>query len=236
LEIEFRVGAGEVAYRWLRMQGRSANNHILPQCRGVMFDLGRQKAVELTNSRLAAIAASSDDAIVGETLDGIVTDWNRSAELIFGYSATEVVGQHISILLPPGLQNEGVEILEKIHNGQRVEHFETRRRRKDGKIIEISLSVSLFCDSSGSLLGISNLARDITAAKQAQTDLAEREAHLQSVLDTVPDAMVVIDTQGIMQSFSATAERLFDHTSTEAVGQNSASLCPDPIKTSTMAT
>ncbi|WP_254070232.1 PAS domain S-box protein [Acidisphaera sp. L21] len=181
-------------------------------------------------NRLAAIVASSEDAIVGKTLQGIVTDWNRGAEIIFGYSAAEMVGHPISNLLPPGRQDEAGAILARIERGERVEHFETQRRRKDGAIIDISLTVSCVWDNAGRLLGLSKIARDITATKLAYAALAEREAHLQSVLDTVPDAMVVIDSLGIMQSFSATAERLFGYSSDEATGQNVSILMPAPYR------
>jgi len=111
-----------------------------------------------------------------------------------------------------------------------VDHFETRRRRKDGSIIDVSVTVSPVWDDDGALIGASKVARDITAARAAQAALLEREAHLQSVLDTVPDAMVVIDTRGIMQSFSATAERLFGYQASEAVGKNVSILMPQPYR------
>jgi len=188
----------------------------------------RLKTAQESESRLAAIVASSDDAIIGKTLDGIITDWNASAERIFGYSADEVIGLSIEILLPPGQEDEAKSILERIKHGERVDHFETRRRCKSGEIIEVSLTVSPVWGVDGVLLGASKIARDVTAAKRAQQALAEREAHLQSVLDTVPDAMIVIDTAGIMQSFSTTAERLFGYTAQEAIGQNVSILMPAP--------
>jgi two-component system, LuxR family, sensor kinase FixL len=224
IDIDLRTEDG----RWLRMRGGPcADDEAL---RGILIEVGRQKAVEEANSRLAAIVASSDDAIVGKTMEGIVTDWNRSAEAIFGYTAAEITGRSISILLPPGQEDETAAILARIGRGERVDHFETRRRRKDGIIIDVSLTVSLVRDDKGRLLGVSKVARDITAAKLAQHQLAEREAHLQSVLDTVPDAMIVIDPKGLIQSFSATAERLFGYTAAEAIGQNISVLMPSPYR------
>ena len=122
-------------------------------------------------SRLAAIVTSSDDAIIGKTLDGIVTDWNSGAEAIFGYTAAEVIGQSLAMLLPPGQEDEMVRILERIKAGERVEHYETRRRRKDGAIIDVSLTISPVWDSNGRLIGASKVARDITATKRAQIEL-----------------------------------------------------------------
>ena len=226
-EADFRMVSDDGA--WFRVRAATdtpnSGRRIL---HGIVIGIGREKALEQAASRLAAIVASSDDAIVGKTLDGIVTDWNHSAELIFGYSAAEIRGRSTAILLPPGQENEAAAILAKLRNGEKVDHVETRRRRKDGAIIDISLSVSLVRDPSGRVLGLSKVARDITAAKNAQTDLAERQAHLQSVLDTVPDAMVVIDIHGVIQSFSAAAERLFGYNAAEAIGHNVSILMPGP--------
>lgn len=179
-------------------------------------------------SRLAAIVSSSDDAIVGKTLDGIITDWNRGAQTIFGYAPEEIIGKPMMLLLPPGLEQEEDQILARIAKGERIEHFETRRRRKDGSIIDVSVTISPVHDDQGRLVGASKVARDISAAKKSQAALLEREAHLQSVLDTVPDAMIVIDTRGTMQSFSATAEKMFGYAAAEVVGRNVSMLMPQP--------
>lgn len=181
-------------------------------------------------ARLAAIVSSSDDAIIAKTVDGVVTDWNRAAEEIFGYSAQEMIGKPISILLPPGLETEEDSILAKIRAGEKLDHFITRRRRKDGTIIDVSVTISPIYDKDGALIGASKVARDITTRRQAQLALQEREAHLESVLATVPDAMIVIDTRGIMQSFSATAEKLFGYTAKEAIGRNISILMPEPYR------
>ena len=174
--------------------------------------------------------ASSDDAIIGEDLDGIMTDWNRGAEVILGYTAEEAIGRPLSMLLPPGQEDEMARMLERIKAGERIEHFETRRRRKDGTIIDVSLTISPVWDDAGRLVGASKVARDITATKRAQAELEAREAHLRSVLDSIPDAMIVIDNQGIMRSFSATAERLFGYVTDEAVGNNVSMLMPSPYR------
>ncbi len=211
--------------RWCRIRGGG-----LPQCghHGVLIDIGQRRAEQLTNTRLAAIVSSSDDAIVGKTIDGIVTDWNNAAQTIFGYSAEEMIGKPIAQLFPAGLEDEERAILARVRAGNKVDHFETRRRCKDGSIIDVSVTVSPVWDGDGVLIGASKIARDITSAGRARAALLEREAHLQSVLDTVPDAMIVIDTGGIMHSFSATAEKLFGYTAQEAVGRNVSLLMPAP--------
>jgi two-component system sensor kinase FixL len=212
--------------KWRRMRGRALAH--AREMLGVFFGIGEWHAGQSVDNRLAAIVASSDDAIVGKTLDGIVTEWNRGAETVFGYSADEMIGKPLTVLLPHDREDEEEKILQRIAIGEQVDHFETRRRRKDGEIIDVSVTVSPVWNASGQLVGASQVARNTTAAKRVQTALQEREAHLQSVLDTVPDAMIVIDTQGIMQSFSATAERQFGYTADEAVGQNVGILMPEP--------
>ncbi|HWU54375.1 MAG TPA: PAS domain S-box protein, partial [Rhizomicrobium sp.] len=213
---------------WRRMRGRARPDGR--QADGILLDVGARRAELLSNARLAAILASSDDAIIGKSIDGIVTDWNHGAETIFGYSAAEMIGQSISILLPPGLENEEIEILNRIRCGKKVDHFETRRRRKDGAIIDVSVTISPVFDIEGVLVGASKIARDISAAKADRRALMEREAHLQSVLDTVPDAMVVIDTRGVIRSFSATAEKLFGYSAAEVIGSNVSMLMPQPYR------
>src|SRR5690349_1239362 len=122
---------------------------------------------------LAAIVESSDDAIVGKTLDGIIRSWNAGARRIFGYEAHEIIGHSVRILIPPELQHEEDEIVARLTRGERVDHHETTRVRKDGSCVEISLSVSPIHDQSGRLIGASKIARDITEAKRLQR--VERE-------------------------------------------------------------
>ena len=226
-DLDFRTLAAAGEGHWLRLRGRTRTDMFQPpEARGILIDLTPRKTAEDANSRLAAIVASSGDAIVAKTLDGIVTDWNHGAEMVFGYAAAEMTGQSMRVLLPPGQDDEEDAILERIKRGERIGHFETRRRRKDGVVIDVSFTISPFWDGSGHLVGASTVARDITDAKRSQLTLAEREAHLRSVLDTVPDAMIVIDPDGTMESFSVTAERLFGYAASEAVGRNVSILMP----------
>jgi len=131
----------------------------------------RKKADEL-RFQLAAIVDSSDDAIIGKDLDGVILSWNKGAERIYGYSAAEMIGRPISVLLPPGRLGEEPEILERLKRGERVEPFETVRRRKDGQDIDVSVTISPIRDSRGDVVGASNVARDISDRKRAETALA----------------------------------------------------------------
>jgi PAS domain S-box-containing protein len=119
------------------------------------------------NERLAAIVESSDDIIASKTLDGIITSWNRGAERILGYTAAEVIGKHVSMLAPPEHLEDIEAILARIRRGEKVDHYQTRRRRKDGAIIDVSLTVSPIRNGSGEIVGASKVGRDITAEKLA---------------------------------------------------------------------
>jgi two-component system, LuxR family, sensor kinase FixL len=181
-------------------------------------DLGKLPA-----NLLAAIVDSSEDAIVSKTLDGIVTSWNQAAERIFGYTADEMVGRPISLLAAPDRVDETPRILDKIRHGERIEHYETARRCKDGRIIQVALTISPIRDEVGHIVGASKIARDIT-------DATRTTALLRSVVDTVPDGMVVIDEHGIIQSFSTSAQRMFGYGEDEVRGRNVSLLMPSPYR------
>ncbi|MDQ3745521.1 MAG: PAS domain S-box protein [Acidobacteriota bacterium] len=143
----------------------------------VFHDISERRKAERERVMLAAIVESSDDAILSKTLDGTITSWNRAAERMYGYAAEEVLGRHISLVVPPELSGELQEIMSRIRRGERVEHLETMRLRKDGTRIDASVTVSPLRDSSGRLVGASTIARDITEKKHAER---ERERLLES--------------------------------------------------------
>ncbi|WEX75443.1 PAS domain S-box protein [Sinorhizobium numidicum] len=133
-----------------------------------------RRLAERESRYLAAIVESSDDAIVSKDLNGIITSWNQGAERLFGYMADEVLGRPITILMPPAYENEEPRILERIRRGERIDHYETKRRRKDGSLIDISLTISPVRDAEGRIIGASKIARDITERKQAKEVLSIR--------------------------------------------------------------
>ncbi|HEX5213704.1 MAG TPA: PAS domain S-box protein, partial [Pseudolabrys sp.] len=146
----------------------------------VTRNLTETKQKELQLSSLASIVESSDDAIVSKNLDGIIMSWNRGAERIFGYTATEAVGQSITILIPEDRQSEEVEILNRIRRGERIDHFETIRQRKHGSLVVVSLTVSPVKNAEGKIVGASKIARDVTEQKRNQeqiTTLAREAEH-----------------------------------------------------------
>jgi len=129
-------------------------------------------------AQMAAIVESSDDAIVSKDLNGIIASWNKGAEKIFGYTAAEVIGMPVTILIPPDRTDEEPQILERIKRGEQVVHYETVRRRKDGAEIDISLTVLPVLDKTGNVIGASKIARDITQPKRAEKKLRRSEAYL----------------------------------------------------------
>lgn len=215
---------------------RSATNGsgAIPAASGAVSDASRglqaQTWLDEARFRLAAIAEASDDAIVGKDLSGAITAWNHAAETMFGYTADEIIGQPIALVIPPDRIDEEASILERVRRGESLVHFETERRCKDGRVIPVTLTISPIRDNHGRIIGVSKIARDITEAQRIQGELRHREALLCSILDTVPDALIVIDRQGLIHSFSVAAERLFGFSAAEVAGQNVSMLMPSPYR------
>src|SRR5215216_2822227 len=138
---------------------------------------------ELAPYWLAALIESADDAIISKTLEGIITSWNRGAQRIFGYTADEVIGKPVTILIPEGHLDEEPTILARLRAGDRIDHYETVRVRKDGRFINISLTVSPIRGPNGQIIGASKIARDITEQRQARRALDEASERLKLALD-----------------------------------------------------
>ncbi|GGB13376.1 PAS domain S-box protein [Mucilaginibacter rubeus] len=165
----------------------------------IMRDVTHEKETEEKRGMLAAIVENSDDAIISKTLNGIITTWNGGAEKIFGYQERETIGKHISILIPRDRLSEEDVIIENIRNGNKVDHFQTVRLHKNGSAIDISLTVSPVKDRHGTIIGASKIARDITAAKKAETAIRHQAAKLK-ILNTIGKAISEkLDTESILQ-------------------------------------
>ncbi|MDX1953150.1 MAG: PAS domain S-box protein [Verrucomicrobiota bacterium] len=169
-----------------------------------------------------AIVDSSDDAIISKTLDGIVTTWNKAAEKIFGYSAAEMVGQSITRIFPEDRLHEESYVLSQIRNGQKIEHFETVRRTRDGTLLDISVTISPVKDASGRIIGASKIARNVTAQKAA----ARAAQLLASIVDSSDDAIISKRLDGIITSWNKAAEKIFGYTAEEMIGQSITRLFP----------
>lgn len=186
-------------------------------------DITERRQLERKQVELAAIVESSEDAIIGKTLEGIITSWNRGAEKIFGYTAAEAIGEPLLILFPPDRQHEEEGILARIARGETVQHFDTLRVRKDGREIFISATISPLRDGNGNVIGASKIARDITAQKLADEALRESEERIRILGDNLPNGMMYqldmgADGQGRRFTYvSAGVEKLHEVTAEAAM-------------------
>jgi two-component system cell cycle sensor histidine kinase/response regulator CckA len=181
----------------------------------------RIHANEVT-ARLAAIVASSDDAIIGKKLDGTITSWNQAAEEIFGYSAPEMIGNSVYRLIPSELHDSETEALRRVARGEPVEFAEVERIRKDGKRILIALTVSPIKDSAGRVVGVSSIKRDITAQKRIQAELEAETARSRELAQALDVSQALVrDLEGRITYWSSGAARLYGYTAAEAVGRSS---------------
>jgi PAS domain S-box-containing protein len=165
-------------------------------------------ALAVERARLAAIVDSSDDAIVGKTLDGIVTSWNAGAQRVFGYTAEEMIGQPVSRLIPPNCSDDLATILAAIRRGERVDHYETERIRKDGRRIHVSLTVSPIKDSSGTIVGASKIARDITQRKEDEAELRRQREAIDGLHQVGLAVAAELDLDKLLQAVTDAATRL----------------------------
>ncbi len=184
---------------------------------------GNSADAHLAQARLAAIVESSDDAIISKTLDGIITSWNRSAERILGYSQQEAVGKHITLIIPEDRLAEEDLIIGKIRAGERIDHFETLRRHKNGSLVNLSVTISPINDDTGAIVGASKVARDVSHLKQAEN----AAAYLAALVDSSDDAIVSKNLNSIITSWNRGAERIFGYSADEAVGRPITMLIPD---------
>ena len=168
---------------------------------------------------LAAVVDSSHDAVITKNLFGIIQTWNKAAEHIFGYTEHEAIGQSILLIIPPEFHHEEASILEHLRKGDRIKNFETVRRRKDGRLIDIDLTVSPVRDGNGTIIGASKIARDITERKQTKRAMAEAQGRLATTLESIGDAVLATDTESRISYLNPVAERLLGCSIAETIGQ-----------------
>jgi PAS domain S-box-containing protein len=195
-----KLGERELFTTYFPIEGPNGVDRVV----SVLRDITERKKAEAALSRLAAIVESSDDAIVSKDLDGVITSWNAGAQRIFGYEEAEAVGQVITILIPPELRDEETHILRRLRAGEHIQHYETVRITKQGKRVDVSLTISPMRNSEGRVVGASKIARDITGRKQAEAALRRSEADAQAragelaaILDAIPGmALISRDPKG----------------------------------------
>jgi hypothetical protein len=185
---------------------------------------GRAGQAELRG--LAAIVESSADAIIGATLDGVITSWNAGAAEIYGYTAEEIVGRVASVLVPPDRAGEPMRILETVRRGERIKNFETRRVRKDGALIDVLVSASPIRDANGAVVGVAAVARDVTERNRAEEAASELRSHLAAIVESSADAIIGKTLGGVITSWNLAAAEMYGYTAEEMIGRNVAELIP----------
>jgi PAS domain S-box-containing protein len=179
------------------------------------------RKVEEQARYLARIVQSSEDAIIGKSLDGVITSWNRGAEKIYGYTEEEIVGQSLSTLIPPELRDETFQILDRINTGESTELQETTRVRKDGKMIHVSLTVSPIMDPSEKIIGASTIARDITERKRSEEHVARLHQQNELILSSAAEGILGLDLQGKHTFLNPAAARMLGYEVEELLGRPS---------------
>src|SRR6201993_578488 len=164
----------------------------------MLVDITARKQAEEATAYLAAIVSSSDDAILSKNLDGVIRSWNTSAERLFGYTAKEAIGKHITIIVPSDRRTEENNILSRFRRGERIDHFETVRMRKDGTTFDVSLTISPVKDSAGHVIGASNVARDISHLKRIERALRDSEERFRAIVETTPECVKLVGQDGAL--------------------------------------
>lgn len=187
-------------------------------------DITERKKAESEQAQLAAIVTSSEDAIISKDVNGAVVSWNPGAERMFGYTAEEMKGSSVFKLIPPVKHEEEREIVRRLLRGERIDHYETSRVRKDGTVIDVFLTISPVRDAKGNVIGASKIARDITTTKKA-------EQKFKSLLESAPDAIVIVKKDGNIVLVNAQTEKLFGYAKSELIGKPIEILVPERFKT-----
>ncbi len=188
----------------------------------IAYDISFQIEADEKQAALAAIVNSSDDAIISKTLGGIITSWNSAATKLFGYTEEEAVGQHISLIIPKDCMVEEDLIIENLHKGQKIEHFETVRIAKNGTEKFVSLTISPIKNKKGEVIGASKIVRDLSLKDGEE----EKQARLAAIVSSSDDAIISKTLKGIITSWNESAHRMFGYTEKEAIGQHISLIIP----------
>lgn len=193
---------------------------------GILRDVSERERILAIQAHFAAIVTSSEDAIISKSASGVITSWNPAAQRMFGYTAAEMLNQPMDRLIPKDVGNEEQLILERILKGEKIEHFETVRQRKNGEIFPVSVTISPVRSPTGEIIGVSTILRDITARKK--TEGKNRETRFRALFDTVVDGIIIIDAKGIIHDLNPATVKLFGYTPVELLKKNVKILMPEP--------
>ena len=188
----------------------------------VTKDIDKEKSAVQKQFMLAAIIDSSDDAIISKTLDGIIMSWNSAATKMFGFMEQEAIGKHISLIIPEDRMDEEMEIMDSIKEGEKIDHIETVRRSKDGRKINVSLTVYPIKNAKGEIIGASKVIKDIEEKKYSE----EKQSILASIVSSSDDAIISKTLEGIITSWNHASEKMFGYTEEEAIGKSITLIIP----------
>ena len=227
-EMEYRLRRHDGEYRWLLDVGvpRFNQEGSFAGYIGICIDITERKCTEETLLRYASIVESSNEAIVGLDLKGTITYWNKGAERLFGYSAMEAIGNNVLLLSSDDARDDAIGVLKRALQGDLVDRYETVRKRKDGSLVEISLTVSRIIDAEGRSIGLSGIARDITERKRAEEAVSRHSA----IVESSEDAIISKGLDGVITGWNAGAQRIFGYTEQEAVGKPITILVPPELR------
>lgn len=218
-------------------EGRQYLRRILPyrtadnKIDGIVLtfvDLTERLQAEAQSKRLAEVLRDSNDAMTLLDVSGLITEWNRGAERLYGYSEAEALQFKFEDLIPPDLRNEYTELLQRVGDGEELAAFETKRVTKDGRLLAIWTTITRLADNVGQTQAFAVTDHDITDRKRFEEALAESERRMRSIVDTAADAIITISARGIIDSFNPAAECMFGYSRDEAIGQNVSILMPEP--------
>ncbi len=218
-ETEFRIQGADGRYRWFHTRAvplRDGDGRLVKWL-GTNTDIDDRKHAEEAQARLAAIVESSSDATISHSLDGRVLTWNHGAEQMFGHPADAMIGQSIVMIIPPDRRQEAAMIVEHVKAGKRFQQFETLRRRKDGTLLDVSLTISPIKDARGAIIGISKIARDITVRKHAEETMQQQR----KLLELSHEPIFAWDMQSGITEWNRGCEQLYGYAASEALGQSS---------------
>jgi PAS domain S-box-containing protein len=220
--MEYRLRRHDGEYRWLLETGVPSYEEdlVFSGYIGSCVDISDRRRESQASAYLAAIVASSDDAIIAKDLNGVIQSCNAAAQRLFEYPAEELIGRPIRMLIPDDRQHEEDLFLAKIRRGERIDHFETIRRTKSGRTIDISVTLSPVRDGTGAIVGVSKVARDITERKRAAAAIAEQREWFRVTLASIGDAVISTDVEGRVVFLNPVAERLTAWSAAEGVGQH----------------
>ena len=225
----------QLVLRESELRHRDQVHQAQQQAQAVLEDRVAQRTAELQKSQedarlLAAIVESSEDAITGKTLDGVITSWNRAAERIYGYTTEEILGKSMAILTAPDRPNELPEILEKVRQGQRVEHYETLRVRKDGRCIGVSLTISPIKDDQGCIIGASTISRDVSQRRRLEEELRAASLYARSLIEASLDPLVTISPLGKITDVNKATELATGCSRQQLIGSDFSRYFTEPSK------